>query len=104
MSVRVVARIRPLLGHELDKDIIVQAASTDSGSQNTLVRIPSPKNEAEEFTFAFNSVLDQSATQEQLFTEEGMQHLLDPARGLYASLTLSACHSCSPHQVTLPRT
>lgn len=72
MSVRVVARIRPLLSQELDKDIIVTAASAEGAKSNTLVRIPSPKNEAEEFTFAFNSVYDQPTTQEELFTAEGM--------------------------------
>jgi hypothetical protein len=71
MSVRVVARVRPLLAQELDKDIIVTAASTEDGKPNTLVRIPSPKNEAEEFTFAFNSVYDQPTTQEELFSAEG---------------------------------
>ena len=71
MSVRVVARIRPLLENELDKDIIVRPASSDEGKPTTLVRIPSPKNEAEIFTFAFNSVYDQPTTQEELFTAEG---------------------------------
>ncbi|KAH6653304.1 P-loop containing nucleoside triphosphate hydrolase protein [Truncatella angustata] len=84
MSVRVVARIRPLLPHELDKpkDIIVHAASTDDGKPNTLVRIPSPKNEAEEFTFAFNSVYDQPTTQEDLFTAEVAPHLKALFQGL----------------------
>jgi hypothetical protein len=71
MSVRVVARIRPLLDRELDKDVIVRAASTDDGKPTSIVKIPNPKNEAEEFSFAFNSVYDQSATQETLFTSEG---------------------------------
>lgn len=71
MSVRVVARIRPLLEKELDKDIIVRADSVESGKTNTIVKIPNPKNEAEEFSFAFNGVYDQSTTQEQLFTSEG---------------------------------
>lgn len=71
MSVRVVARIRPLLPKELERDSIVTAASTDDGKPPTLVKIPNPKNESEEFSFAFNSVYDQSTTQEQLFTAEG---------------------------------
>jgi hypothetical protein len=72
MSVRVVARIRPLLEKELDKDIIVTSDSVDEGRSSTLVKIPNPKNEAEEFSFAFNSVYDQPTTQEELFTSEGM--------------------------------
>jgi hypothetical protein len=72
MSIRVVARIRPLLSKELEKDTIVTAASTEDGKAPTLVKIPSPKNESEEFSFAFNSVYDQSTTQEALFTSEGM--------------------------------
>lgn len=71
MSVRVVARIRPLLQQELDKDIIVRAASSSDDKPSTLVRIPSPKNEAEVFTFAFNSVYDQDTSQEDLYTAEG---------------------------------
>lgn len=71
MSVRVVARIRPLLEKELDKDIIVRADSTEEGKPHTIVKIPSPKNEAEEFSFSFNSVYDESTSQETLFTSEG---------------------------------
>ena len=72
MSVRVVARIRPLLEKELDKDVIVTAARTEEGTQSTLVKIPNPKNEGEEFSFAFNGVYDRDTTQEELFSAEGM--------------------------------
>lgn len=72
MSIRVVARIRPLLGSsELDKDVIVHAESTEEGKTATVVKIPNPKNGAEEFSFAFNSVYDRGTSQEQLFTAEG---------------------------------
>lgn len=73
MSVRVVARIRPLLDHELDKDIIVTAGSSASAPENTfnVVKIPSPKNGAEEFSFTFNGVYDQTTSQEDLFASEG---------------------------------
>ncbi|KAK8088293.1 kinesin family member 22 [Apiospora hydei] len=86
MSVRVVARIRPLLEKELDKDIIVHAASTEDGKPTTLVRIPSPKNGAEEFTFAFNSVYDQQTSQEELFTQEVAPHLKALFQGLDVTL------------------
>jgi hypothetical protein len=36
-----------------------------------VVKIPNPKNEAEEFSFAFNGVYDRATTQEELFTAEG---------------------------------
>jgi hypothetical protein len=72
MSVRVVARIRPLLKQELDKDVIVTSESTDGeGAQPTVVRIPNPKNEAESFSFQFSSVYEQQTTQQQLFESEG---------------------------------
>lgn len=71
MSVRVVARIRPLLEKELDKDIIVRPDSAEPGKPSTVIKIPSPKNGAEEFSFAFNAVYDQSTSQETLFTSEG---------------------------------
>lgn len=73
MSVRVVARIRPLLGSkELDKDIIVRAESSVEGQPTNVVKIPSPKNFAEEFSFTFNGVYDMATTQEELFTQEGI--------------------------------
>lgn len=74
MSVRVVARIRPLLGSkELDKDTIVRAESSEEGKPFNIVKIPNPKNFAEEFSFAFNGVYDMSTSQEDLFTNEGMR-------------------------------
>jgi hypothetical protein len=71
MSVRVVARIRPLLDRELEKDVIVRADRTVDGKPLNIVKIPSPKNEAEEFSFTFNNVYDRSTTQEELFNAEG---------------------------------
>ena len=71
MSVRVVARIRPLLDTEIEKDVIVSADSKDDAKKPTIVKIPNPKNESEEFSFAFNGVYDRPTTQEELFTAEG---------------------------------
>ncbi|KAF2853917.1 kinesin family protein-like protein [Plenodomus tracheiphilus IPT5] len=70
MSVRVVARIRPLLKNELDKDTIVTAETLDGETVPAVVRIPSPKNDAESFSFQFSSVYEQDATQQQLFDAE----------------------------------
>jgi hypothetical protein len=70
MSVRVVARIRPLLKAEVEKDVIVDAAG-EGGDGKTVVKIPNPKNEAEAFSFQFNSVYDRGATQAQIFDNEG---------------------------------
>ncbi|KAK4178056.1 putative kinesin-like protein [Triangularia setosa] len=75
MSVRVVARIRPLLEKELDKDVIVSGDRAQDGKPLTIVKIPNPKNEAEEFSFAFNSVYDRATTQEELFTSEVAPHM-----------------------------
>ncbi|KAF2195240.1 kinesin family protein-like protein [Zopfia rhizophila CBS 207.26] len=71
-SVRVVARIRPLLKQELDKDTIVTTESTDGENtgNSTVVRIPNPKNDAESFSFQFNSVYEQHTTQQQIFDNE----------------------------------
>ncbi|KAK1750446.1 putative kinesin-like protein [Echria macrotheca] len=82
MSVRVVARIRPLLDTENDRDIIVRADRADEGKPLTIVKIPSPKNGAEEFSFAFNGVYDQSTTQEELFTAEVAPHIKALFQGL----------------------
>ncbi|TVY35756.1 Kinesin-like protein [Lachnellula subtilissima] len=70
MSVRVVARIRPLLDKELDRDIIVRAESSQDDKPTNVVRIPNPRNEAEMFSFAFNGVYDLETTQEELFNKE----------------------------------
>jgi hypothetical protein len=73
MSVRVVARIRPLLKKESEKDIIVSAASSRPESPNTnstIIRIPNPKNEAEIYSFQFNNVYGQDTTQQELFDNE----------------------------------
>lgn len=86
-----VARIRPLLKQELDKDIIVSAASTSSeptSSPNT-VRIPNPKNEVEAYSFQFNSVYDQEATQQQIFENEGKEQYVGDNG---AFLTLQQSH------------
>lgn len=73
MSVRVVSRIRPLLKQELAKDIIVEPVTTDASISPSIIRLPNPKNEAEAYSFQFNSVYDQNATQQQLFDDEGGQ-------------------------------
>ena len=71
MTIRVVARIRPQQAHELSKDIIVSSASASSDSAPaTLVKIPNPKNAAEDFTFAFSSVYGAEATQQEVFDNE----------------------------------
>ena len=73
MSVRVVARIRPLLKSELEKDIILRAdtSSGDSGSFPTLVHIPNPKKESELYNFQFNRVYGSESTQQDVFESEG---------------------------------
>lgn len=89
MSVRVVARVRPLLKSERDLDVILRtgasagAAETKSREslndrklaalrdRDNVVRIPNPKNEGEEYTFQFNAVYDADVTQQELFDVEG---------------------------------
>lgn len=70
MSVRVVARVRPLLTAEAEKD---QILSLHNGSDNKaqIVKIPNPKNFSEEYSFVFASVFDQHASQQDLFDAEG---------------------------------
>jgi hypothetical protein len=61
-QVRIVARIRPVLGSEIEKDIVV---STEGNS----ITMPNPKNEKEIFTFPFNAVYDMDSDQAQMFSE-----------------------------------
>lgn len=86
MSVRVLARIRPLLKQELDKDTIVTAesASGDENAPLNLLRIPNPKNEAESFSFQFQSVYDRATTQQELFEKEGMSSMEPSAAWAWA--------------------
>ncbi|KAF9885175.1 hypothetical protein FE257_000624 [Aspergillus nanangensis] len=90
MSVRVVARVRPLLKSERELDVILRSGSSphtiynksdrESSKDNAalaalrdrdnVVRIPNPKNENEEYTFQFNAVYDAEASQQELFDAE----------------------------------
>ncbi|KAJ5814698.1 hypothetical protein N7474_006475 [Penicillium riverlandense] len=95
MSVRVVARVRPLLKSERELDVILRTGATtgtaDSKTRQStgdkkssregaalaalrdrdnLVRIPNPKNEGEEYAFQFNAVYDSDASQQELFDAE----------------------------------
>lgn len=67
-----VARVRPLLKNEIDKDVIVTASSApgDKDDSKSIVRIPNPKKESELYTFQFSSVYDQAATQADIFDNE----------------------------------
>lgn len=87
MSVRVVARIRPLLNDELEKDVIVHADTKDGAKKANIVKLPNPKNESEEFSFTFNGVYDQDTTQEELFTAEGTI----PSQYQVSRLACAAC-------------
>ena len=73
MSVRVVARIRPLLKSEIEKDIIVEAAAAagDKPDTKTLVKIPNPKIASELYSFQFGRVYESITTQAELFENEG---------------------------------
>jgi hypothetical protein len=72
MSVRVVARIRPLLKSENQKDAIVESIDADAASsaRPSLVKIPNPKNLSEDFTFQFSSVYDEKSSQQEIFDAE----------------------------------
>jgi len=71
-SVRVVARIRPLLPTEHQRDTIVTSATSSSSPSKTakIIRIPHPRNAAEAYSFHFNAVYDEQSTQQKLFEDE----------------------------------
>lgn len=90
MSVRVVARVRPLLKSEREADVIVRTGSSAGAAEaksrqsmngdrklaalrdrDNVVRIPNPKNQGEEYTFQFNAVYDVEVAQQELFDAEG---------------------------------
>ena len=61
-QVRIVARIRPVLSSEIEKDVVV---TVDGNS----VSMPNPKNEKETFTFPFNAVYGIGSDQASVFAE-----------------------------------
>lgn len=63
-TVRVIARIRPLLAKEDDNDVIVKVKEGPEA-----ITIPNPKNEKEDFTFPFAAVFGCETTQAQIFSE-----------------------------------
>ncbi|KAL1989885.1 hypothetical protein VTN49DRAFT_7082 [Thermomyces lanuginosus] len=88
MSVRVVARVRPLLKSEREIDVILQTGHPSNEpakalksspksktpaalkDRETVVRIPNPKNDAELYTFQFNAVYGPETSQQELFDAE----------------------------------
>ena len=86
MSVRVVARIRPLLKAELDKEVIVSSSGADDDGRPTTVHIPNPKNECETYSFRFNSVYGAEESQQDLFDGEGSP-LIQLPRPRFTKLT-----------------
>ena len=70
MSVRVVARLRPLLKSEHDKDHII-SCHNGADDKPSVIKVPNPKNMAEEYSFQFSSVYDQDAAQQEIFEAEG---------------------------------
>ena len=71
MTVRVVARIRPQQKQELEQESILATTGDSDTLSQQILRIPNPKNESEVFAFKFTSVYNQSATQQQIFDNEG---------------------------------
>ena len=69
MTIRVVARIRPVHQTELEKDIIVKVGGIDGEAPT--IKVPNPKNEHEDFTFQFSSVYSETAEQQIIFDNEG---------------------------------
>lgn len=94
MSVRVVARVRPLLKTEREIDVIVRTGSSAPSEyksqqstnddrklaalrdRDNVVRIPNPKNGGEEYTFQFSAVYDAEVAQQEMFDAEGECRLL----------------------------
>lgn len=95
MAIRVIARIRPRQAGESNQDIIVTTVpapgttgttntakhggeeknhkASEGGTQpSTLIKIPSPKNENEDFTFQFSGVYGPDASQQEIFDREGL--------------------------------
>jgi hypothetical protein len=53
------------------RDAQKRKSTTALKDRGTVVRIPNPKNEGEEFAFQFNAVYDRSTSQGEFFDAEG---------------------------------
>jgi len=104
MSVRVVARIRPLLKAEAEKDQILSIHEGSNGKAQ-IVKIPNPKIQSEEYSFNFAAAYTASCNQQELFDAEGKQQDMavnKDADALYQSRPQSSTSSkastlpCSP--------
>lgn len=92
MSVRVVARIRPLLKAEAEKDLIL------SIHEGKTVKIPNPKSQHEEYSFNFSAAYNALCSQQELFDAEGK--IRGEAVHTHANTHLI---SRADHQAPLPR-
>src|SRR5256885_4626204 len=92
MSVRVVARIRPLLKSENEIDTIVRTSGADEKARANTVKVPNPKNFSEEFSFQFNSVYEESATQQEIFDAEGERGRLAPRKAIMVLTVRAQSH------------
>jgi len=70
--VRVVARVRPLLKAEAEKDLILSIHEANNGKPQ-IVKIPNPKSHSEEYSFNFAAAYDASCSQQELFDAEGKE-------------------------------
>lgn len=71
MSVKVVARIRPLLKTEVEKDQILSIHNSNDG-RPCIVKLPNPKIQHEEYSFQFATAYNKDASQQELFEAEGV--------------------------------
>ena len=92
-TVKVIARVRPLLKSEIENDKVVETCSSVTPSQSTTsgtigaarktgtasesqerfdtIKIPNPKNAGEKYSFQFQAVYDEQGTQQEIFEREG---------------------------------
>lgn len=71
MPIRVVARIRPVLGSDLDPEVIVHPVAADQDGIATTVRVASPQEDGGESTFNLDGVYSSEVSQEAFFNVEG---------------------------------
>ena len=82
-TVRVIARVRPLLKTEIEHDKIIETCSSPTSAAHKshsetgqpvgpsdTIKIPNPKNPGEKYSFQFQSVYDSEATQQEIFEKE----------------------------------
>ncbi|KAG2143088.1 P-loop containing nucleoside triphosphate hydrolase protein [Suillus clintonianus] len=83
-KIKIAARLRPRIEHEID-DQGIQITHDEDGEGPSWIRVPNPRDATQVFRFPFTSCYDQDSTQEEIF-EQDVRPLIDV---VYSGVTVT---------------